>query len=243
MRKLLRFTAALLAFLVAAPQITTADQISAVQQATLVDEYDVTTAAYTYFVFGDRNALVTTTPVTGVWGPGTAVAFKAVTSGSSTTVTSNTAGQKPFQGLAVGDLLIFPQTAAGDDKEVVITTWTDAENIVVSSALTLTGGYTFRFKKKLTSQSAGAGYFSVQGFDHFNVQAVVETINATSLTFTLECRVSKYGSANTMYEKTFTAAGSDQVAVSTNNEECRVGWKIDTDGGAQDVAVYINGVR
>lgn len=243
MKKLLRLAAALLAFLVAAPPTEAVNSV----QATLVDEYDVTTAGYTYFIFGDRNAAVTTTPVTGVWGPGTAVAFKAVTNGSSTTVTSNTAGQKPFTGLAAGDLLIFPQTNTsgilGGDVEVVITTWTDAENIVVSSAIDLTGGFTFRFKKRLTSTAAGGAWFSVQGFDHFNVQAVVETINATSLTFTLECRVSKYGSATTMWEKTFTAAGSEQVAVSTNNEQCRVGWKIDTDGGAQDVATYINGVN
>lgn len=217
------------------------------EQATLVDEADVTSAGYTYMVFGDRNALVTNTPVTGVFGPGTAVAFKAVTVGSSTTVTSNTAGQKPFQGLAVGDLLIFPQTnvtsVLGRDVEVVITTWTDAENIVVSAAVDLTGGFTFRFKKALTSTAAGGAWFSVQGFDHFNVQAVVETINSATLVFTLECRVSKYGSATTMYEKTFSAAGSDQVSVSVALESCRVGWKQTVDAGAQDVAVYIDGVR
>lgn len=252
MKTIRRFTAALLALLLITPGLGAQGWPAQRVQTTLSLRYDVPAAGYTYVVFGDRNAAVTMVPVNGVFGPGTAVNFKAKTVGSSTTVTSNTAGQKPFQGLAVGDLLIFPQTVQNvpptlqaGDIEVTITTWTDAENIVVSNAVDLTGGFTFRFKKALSSTSADQAYFDVGGFDNFTVQFDVDQINATSLDAILECRVSKYARSfsDTTWTKNFTAAGSYQIHVTSRQEQCRVGWKFNTDTGVQRTSVYFTGAK
>lgn len=248
MRKFLAAALAALLSLAPLPAVRAQGWPNNFVYATLVKQADVTTGAYTYFVFGDRNALVTTVPITGVMGPGTAVNFKAKTVGSSTTVTTNTASLEPFRGLAVGDLLIFPQVVAGGDVETTIATFTDSSNIVTADAVDLTGGFTFRFKKKLTTTgSATAGWFDVSGFDHFNVQAQVDTLNATSLTFTLECRASKYAAANTLYEQTITSASAPNntgaIAVSTHQEQCRVGWKIAGDAGVQSVSTFFTGAK
>lgn len=208
-----------------------------VRQTTLVDNYDVTTAGYTYLFFGDRNSAITKS--TGVWGPGTAVARPF---SSSTTTLTSVGSLDSFIGLAVGDLLLI--TIDGVENERTIATFTSANEVVVNAALSSeVTSQTFRFKKRRTGTAATDGWFYVGDLDHFNVQFEVATINATSLTATLECRVSKFGAANTLFEQTFTAVGAESVSVSTSQEECRVGWKIDTDGGAQNVAVYINGVK
>jgi hypothetical protein len=192
-------------------------------------------------------------PLTGVFGPGTPRSIKVATVGSSTTVTAVTASSAPFAGLAVGDLLIFravsPDAAKSTSgtREVVISTFTSSDQVVVSSAIDLsnpTGGYTFSFKKRVSATQVDRMFFDVSKFSSFAFQADVEGINATSLDFIVECRARKFGVSYTeaAWTKNFTATGSARVDITTPWEQCRVGWKINTDTGVQDVATHFVGI-
>lgn len=237
MKKLLLALALLASGSIAQAQTTSGARV----EATLVDNYDVTTVAYTYLAFADRNSEVDTAPMTGVLGPGTAVTKLVTTSGSNTTITA-VSSNAPFQGLAVGDLLLF--TVGGEEYERTISTFTSANSVVVNEAIDLSANSTFRFKKRRAGQLATSGWFDVSSFNTFNIQYSIATINATSLTFVLECRNSPFEAGNAIHTSAaMTVAQSNAVAVLTIYDQCRVGWLIDTDGGAQSVSVAFTGVQ
>lgn len=220
--------------------------------ATLADEHDAASDGYTYVAFADLNTNSGVQPLRGALGAGTVRNIRVKTIASSTTITAVTALTGPFDGLAAGDLLLFNAVTPLTDlntsgqREVVIASVTSDDEVVVSAAINLsvpTTGYTFRFKKKLTDTGADEMFFDVSQFSWFNIQADVEAINATSLDFVLECRANRFGLANQLYTKNFTAVGSTAISVSVPQEQCRVGWAFNTDTGVQDVAVYFVGVR
>lgn len=240
--------AALLAVLVLVGTVH-ADYPNGRVSATLVKNYDPTTAGYTYVVYGDRNAVAAPLNgegVSGVFGPGTEVRKKIITVGSSTSWTTQTASAAPFQGFAVGDLLMIPSyrslTSPDEisEQERSITTFTDANNVVVNTALDLSAGYTFRFKKRITGTGANDAAFDVEGFDRFVVQIDLTTINATNITAVLECRANKYGTF-VAYQaaSVLTAVGSVSIPVNNLTGQCRVGFLITGDVGVNNVNAYL----
>lgn len=250
MRRFLSYLVAVLGLVVAVPAYPQGAENRV--EAVLVDEFDVTTAGYTYFAFGERNQSTSTLPLLGALELGTFVNIPVITVGSSTTVSALTASTAPFANVQVGDLIIFPRVKPGTSlatsgfHEAVVTARASADSITISAAVDLsspTTGSKFYFKTKYTDTAQSSVFFDVSKFVMFNIQADVETINATSLDFTLECRLRKFDQrANTVYTKNFTAVGADAIAVSVPYEQCRVGWKVTGDAGAQDVAVHFTGV-
>lgn len=232
--------------------IASAQSPKAIVEAVLVDEYDVPAAGYTYVTFADQNITSPAQPLKGALGPGVIKNVRVKTVGSSTTVTAVTAGTGPFDNLAAGDLLIFPQVKIGTDtntvgeREVVIASVTSDDEVVVSAAIDLSSpatGFTFRFKKRYSDTAADRMFFDVSDFNTLSFQADVEAINATSLDFIVECRLRKFGRAYTEagWTKNFTAAGQARVDIAVHQDQCRVGWKFNTDTGVQDVAVHFAG--
>lgn len=250
--KMKKLIAAAMALVLSAPAVFSQGWPASRVQATLVRNFDVPAAGYTYVVFGSRNGDINFNPIPGVLGDGTAINKPIKTVGSSDQFSAVTANA-PFQGMAVGDLLIFPQVVTSPaavgviEAERAIIVFTDANNVQVDAQLNLSrvGGYTFRHKKRYTTTSADQGYFDVSGFDNFTIQAEVNTLNATSLDFILECRNSPYGRGHSesTWTKNFTAVGSFQIHVTSRQDQCRVGWKFNTDTGVQSVATYFHGAK
>jgi hypothetical protein len=209
-------------------------------QATMISGYNVASASYIYGAYADSNASIL--DVTSVFGPGSPKNLKVqnVAAGvSSANVVASVANSAPFVGIVAGDLLLF--NINGVEYERTVTTWTNANTIVVDSAIQLgaTGGVTFRYKKLYMGVETTDGWFNTGSFNDFDIQADVNTLAAASIDFVLECRDSKLAKANQIFTKNFSAVGSTAVAVSVRKELCRIGWKVNGDAGDQSVAAYI----
>jgi len=244
MRRICKLAAGLLLLFI--PAANAQQPPREVTEATLLRNFDVTATSFAYQVYGDRNAS-TGALVTGVLGPGTVVNKKVKTTGSQNNPVPSPSGTEPYRGLAVGDLLLFPNVPGigavnpiPTEQERNITTFTDSNTVVLDSNIDLTNGVTFRFKKLISGAAAGDAWFSVQGFDKFQVQFDVNTINATNLIATLECRVSPYAATNTVFTSAaLTAVSSTSANVTAPFDQCRVGWKVTGDAGVQSVSTYI----
>lgn len=253
---IVRATLALLALVAITP--VHADNVI-VRHTTLLRKYDVAATSYTYTILGDQNASLAPVGgagVTGWDGPGTAVNKKIKTTGSQTTPVPTVALSVPFQGRAVNDLLLLqaPNPGTTDNSlveyERAITVFTDANTITVDTALDISAGYTFRYKRFFTGTATTDAWFDISGYRDFSVQFDVDTINATSLDSVIECRTSKFARPFQIQTKNYTAVGSDVATVGSEGavapngaryEQCRVGWRVNTDTGVQSVSVYFTG--
>lgn len=228
--------------------------------------YDVTTAGYTYGFFGNRAAM----PYDQPFGDGVSVDQRnnrVKTTGSSTTVAAvDTSNGEPFAGVAAGDLLIFPRSLASATANTdfvrfpayrYITAKASNDSLTVDTAIILdpsvvpstvpiaaTAAYfPFRYKNFISGTGATDGWFDVRSFVGINVDFQVNTINATSLEATLECKADiNAATANPIFVGSFTAAGHKAVAVdfrAVHYDLCRVGWKVTADGGAQVVYTFV----
>lgn len=224
--------------------------------ATIVRNFDPTNAAYVYMALGDNNAVaapINNDGVSGALGPGSQSNKKATSAGATTTLTS-LGSVEAFRGRAVNDLLIFRTSSRGattlgqlieDERNIV--TFTNSNTVVVDSNIDLTDSYTFNYKRFVSGTAATDAWINVQGFDAMTFQADVNTINATSLDWQLQCRVSKFAAPFQVQTDNFTAVGSKVAKLSrgadADYEQCRVGWKINTDTGVNSVSVYFLGIK
>lgn len=185
---------------------------------------------------------------------------KVKTSGSSTTVTSNTASAGAFEFVAVGDLLWFPRTesvpvAAGAAVGAwrYVTARASADSITVDTAIDLSAGYGFGWRTPTCGTAATSGQVPVSGFDAINFVGQIDQISVTGgITYQVECRAE--GPAATWVtiigptNKTAVWAGGN-VAYEPW-AWCRIGWKIgtaddgtDTGADAEKIAAYFTGTR
>ncbi len=192
---------------------------------------DVSATSYTYYLYSDERPTY----------PGGALAAVA----ASTTIKSTT---DAITGMAVGDLVSFPVVDVVTTRR--ITTWTSANSIAISgAAVTIPAGTPMRWRQRSGGTGANSGAFVVSGYKSGRVHFDLVTINATSIEVRMECRA---GSGLTTWDEIWTVS---KTAVTTIGEtypwneadsgftECRVGTKVSTDGGAQDVSVAFYGVR
>jgi hypothetical protein len=174
------------------------------------------------------------------------------TSGSSTTVSEKNAGDDVFDGYGVGDLLHVEvdgtwttrriTSVSGAPDSVTVDTAVDWENGGAGRA--------FSFQRFSVGTAATDGWFSVTDYasDGRVVQISIETINATSLDFIIEGRIRGNPVSSRLWSESFTAATTitatvalSAIPVSEPVDEIRVGVKITTDGGAQDLTVQFLG--
>jgi hypothetical protein len=226
----------------------------AVDPTPLAFKWDLTGTSYTFprYCTFPHVASVMTCPGAGV-APidGNGVSKKATTaSASSTTVTSqNTNGV--FANVGVGDLIIFNQPpiilstgAIGGPQMRVVTAAASSDSITVDTAITIdTPGVSFRWWK--FNQGAGAedGWIAFPPHGNLTVNFPVDTLNATSLDYQVQCRAC----INDRCLSPWVAAGPTNIVAATPSQrvsivneawnQCRVGMKLNTDTGVQSISI------
>lgn len=194
--------------------------------ATSIFAKDVTGTSYTYCKLVGNN----TDPFgTAYVGPGT-----IKTTGSSTTVDEAVAGTNPFAEVAVGDLLVI-QVGSTVYRRAV-TARASAAQITVDTAITLSGN-AWSWYRQLCGTAATDGWFDASAAYQINVVTDVATINAASIDVSIECRAG--GSTTTVGTRAITGTGVySDILLAVVWEDCRVGYKLTTDSGAQNVTAY-----
>jgi len=204
------------------------------QHVTFIANYDIASATYLYCTYQGEDG--------DPWGGGTMRLVRIKTAGSNTTITSFTAAQGAFRNLDVGDLLLISTPQPGGEVERVILTNADDDTVTVTPAIDLSaaGGYTFRWKKRVCAAAVDTdGQFDVTKFqDGILLQVSVQTITATSVDFSLDCRIDRVGQGwNQVFTKSITAATypgyTDEFFNTTPYDYCRLGIKVTGDTGAQ----------
>jgi len=177
------------------------------------------------------------------------------TSGSSTTLTAS-AGATPFDGLVVGDALVFNV----DPVLRMITAKASGSSVTISSAINLPNPTPFNFMHFNCGSGAEDGWMPMAKFG--NTATLGFEINsqttATGIDMRLECRSSapdaqpiqafpacSPGACNTFQTYVQTATGitaRTAIAVPEPWKDCRVGMKItSTQTGPQSLNVYLMG--
>lgn len=209
--------------------VVVGDGVAGPKVATLVYVKDVADTSYAYCSMRGSGGDPFGAPI-----PGTG---RVETSGSSTTVTAETASDDPFTNVAAGDMLYLYTTQPPVRRRVA--TWVSADEITVDTALNTTGT-TWGYYDTLCG--ADAGWLSVEDFTAITFVVDVVTLNATSIGWQVQCRVlgsnavevpSGAGTVTTATTTSFTLNVAE-----TGWTECRMGLKVNTDGGVQSVSAY-----
>lgn len=199
-------------------------------------------------LFAKYNATATLTY--GIFSGETTLPKPVTTSGSSTSITAVTAGDGPFNAVGVGDELHVDRDGTHD--VVYITAIADEDNATVETAVDWedgprgeTAGRHARLRRFLSGTTDDDGWFSVHGNKSVKIQFIVSTINATSITFSVQGRIAgSQQSPTDITSSVFTATGSDYVdlqPLDADWDEVRVGVQVTGDTGAQDVSAYALG--
>ncbi len=209
----------------------------------LVTDYDLASTSFiACYTTGEADEILSS------WRP---VLTKIKTTGSSTTVVSNTASAGAFTNVSVGDELLVNYgnvgtlasgaaitTVKGAETRVVVTARASADSITVNNAVDFSAGYPFYFRKSVCSTAASAGWIGVQGFKSVGWHFQVTSMSATSIDMKVECRVQ--GATNiivNVWDENYTAAGSTSASISgdLHYDACRMVLKVNTDTGTQSV--------
>jgi hypothetical protein len=162
------------------------------------------------------------------------------TAGSSTTVTENTSGDAVFQGFAAGDLIHTKAGADGAWSTRILTAVASAASVTVNAVITLTGGKAWSYQKWINGTTASDGWFSVANLVDKSVEFEWVTKNATSADVSIEGRIAGGGAA-VLYTENFTAVGKEIYPITETVDEIRVGIKINTDAGTNNVRASFRG--
>lgn len=196
--------------------------------ATSVYVKDVTGTSYTYCKFLGRGGDPFGGPIPG---PG-----RIETSGSSTTVTGETATDDPFSEVTAGDIIVL--TYGGTTYTRRVATKTSADQISVDTALNTTGA-AWGWYKASCGTAATDGWLDASGMWAGTFVVDVATINATSVDYQVQCRVES--SIVQLQAASITTATSAGYTIPASNgvwRDCRLGLKLTSDTGAQSVSAY-----
>lgn len=236
----------LTALLLALPAALWAQEIPPYFQQ-IVTAYDLASASLTY-------PLLAATPVNG---PAT-----IKTAGASTTFVEAVVGTAPFALVKAGDLLFIRLTPTTTVLKTVVTRTSDASIVVDGAAVDLgTAGLAFQFRSLTDGTGAAQGWVTVSKYSQKNFVFQLDTINATSIDVQIECKVCGPGGQGCDYSASvkvyppvggsgqcgtgnFTVAGiTARCAVVATEpwDQCRVGYKINTDTGVQAITAAFFG--
>jgi hypothetical protein len=224
----------------------------------LVSLYDLDATSYTYC-----RTLGVNGDVFGAWKQGPS---KVVTSGSSTTVTSVTAGGSgAFNGVAAGDeIRIISST--GTITSRVVTARASADSITIDAAVDLTtpaAGTQFWYRTLECGTETISGWFSTSPYQDLKITWEMNQVSLTSgyIDFRVECRdfgvdnqpVQVWGVGASGYPAAgFVTAGillgRKAIYIPESWYECRVGSIIvgtddgaDTGANAEKITIKVSG--
>lgn len=195
--------------------------------ASFAIRYDVDSATMTYCRMEGANG--------SPWGAPNQAIGRIVTAGSTTTVTEETAGQLPFTGMSVGDVLLINAGLYQYVRSIV--TYTSAASIVVDEALDITGGASFSWYNLACGTAVTSGWVDVApGTD----KTLTVQYNAGNLTDGLDvlwqCRtagpdaqpIQVYPASGVMNLPTAGAAIGTGLVIYEQWSSCRVGLAFHT---------------
>ncbi len=212
-------------------------------ERTFVRNYDVASTSFIYCSTTDFIA-----------GNG-----RASTSGSSATVTGSGTN---FRRLVAGDEIFvtrpsFPGSqATTTDRRVVQTTPTSDTSLTLTAVADWSAGFSWRFRHVECGTGAEDGWINV-GLAKADFEWVATTVNATSVSFNVQCRNTGDSArpATTVYPDPANSASTDSCKsgspLDANDgascriigaglySECRCGMKVNTDTGAQDLSCFL----
>jgi hypothetical protein len=177
------------------------------------------------------------------WTP---VSIPVTTSGVSTTsLAAVTALTTPFSVVAAGDLLHFsyiPATGnAPQTFERLVVTRTDADNVVLDTAITIpAAGTTFSFRHATFSADPEGGWVSVTPYDSWTFSWVItQNTDTGGINYMLQCRLGAFGSVPvTLVGPTNVASGAAATTASYSRvvnaawDQCRLGFIFGTNDDA-----------
>lgn len=162
------------------------------------------------------------------------------TTGSSTTVSEVAAADDPFAGFVIGDLITVVRPNGLVEQRRVTAIGAIPDSVTVDTAVNwdLASGFQFSYQRFTVGTGANTGWWTVGSCDEKDLILSVTTINATSITFTVQGRqLGAYGVVTTtIYTRTFVAAGNEPVPVVEHMDDLRVGVEIAGDVGVQAVS-------
>ena len=183
------------------------------------------------------------------------------TSGSSTDVTAVTAGTNPFANMAVGDVIYVVRDNGARDIRI-ITTHTDADTIVVETAVDWSDGFFFSWMNTTCGTGATDGWINVTGWDTVQMTVQYDAGDLTTLDVSCFCKEAGLGSTGVrVYPGIASDCGDgtlngtvcelasvgDVLAVKVTHNAfayCRIGIGGTVDGGTRDeVAATITVAR
>lgn len=216
------------------------------QVANFMYRYDLDSATLTFCKLQGQNG--------DPYGGDKQVLAKIKTTGSSTSVTENTAGQNPFSDVAVGDVIAVRRATGVVDRRIVVTR-TDAANVVVESAVDWSGGFAFGYRTLTCGTTATDGWVDASGSNNITIQFQIDQANTTTgIDWRIECKGAGIGSlADPVYPAsgfiTVTNASTPYVSAAYVNgrwSACRVGVKLtstddggDTGANAEQITAFI----
>lgn len=165
------------------------------------------------------------------------------TSGSSTTVSENTAGEAVFDGFGVGDVLYVNVDGTWTARPITSVAGAPT-SVTVATAVDWSSGKAFYFRRFTTGTAAGSGWFPVADFAEKSVNVELATIGATSIDVSIEGRINATATASVLYSKNYlaaTAPAADIFAIGEHVTEIRVGFKANTPGTANSVTANFFG--
>lgn len=177
----------------------------------------------------------------GLTSPPVALKGFVTTSGSSTTVTA-VGTATPFAVVDVGDIIIVNPGPGVADQIRYVTAKASSISITIDTAANWDNsgaGYSARWQDVTFGTAATDGWVSVGSLVDKSVQVEVTTINATSITFSIEGRASPNATASVLLQPVYTAADSDIFQIPERIDAIRVGIKLAGDSGAQVTAARL----
>lgn len=183
------------------------------------------------------------------------------TSGSSATVTATGAGAVLTQLVAGDEIFVIRPSFAGSptmttDRRLVLTTPTTNTTMTLTAVADWTGGFAWKYRQVRCGTGAEDGWI-MTGESKVDVEWSATTINATSVSFRVQCRNTGDSArpANTVYPAAANSASTDSCLsgspLDANDgdscrilgagiySQCRCGIKVNTDTGVQDLSCFL----
>jgi DNA/RNA-binding domain of Phe-tRNA-synthetase-like protein len=154
--------------------------------------------------------------------------------------------------MGIGDIIFFnlppiilSTGAVGGTQMRVLTGFASANSITVNSNITIDDpGVSFRWWKFTTGTGADDGYIAFPPHGNLTFNATVDTLNATSLDYVVECRMCVADQCMTPVAMAgptnITTATTNAIRVNIVDEQtnqCRFGMKLNTDTGVQSITI------
>jgi hypothetical protein len=214
------------------------------KSANFAYNYDLDSSVFTYCAVEGENGDPFGNSIAGIG--------QIETAGSSTTITGVVAADDVFAPVDIGDVLSIRRSNGNIEVRTVVTN-ADDDTVTVDTAIDLTGGVTWRYRKTVCGTAVTDGWIAVAGYTNVNLGIQYDAGDLGALEVVWECISGAPGAQPVqVYPGSGSACGFGTLAVnlcsfsSTGDRFtrgltdqvfafCRIGMRDDgTDGGTRE---------